>query len=59
MFKNIARAWNARTPDYLHPNTKENLIWQLKLTGVLLVFIVGKGLYEDHQMRKKYSTDNA
>ncbi len=48
MFKTFATAWNAHTPDYLHPYTKENLIWQLKLAAVLMVGII---VYEEVQHR--------
>ena len=53
MPKKLTAAWNARTPDYLHPYTRENLVWQLKLTAVLIVVLSGKSAYEEYQERKK------
>jgi len=36
MFKKLETAWNARTPVYLHNGTKENLIFQFGLLGIVL-----------------------
>lgn len=47
----IRRTWNAHTPDYLHPNTKANVIWQLKLVGIMLVFIIGKEAFDEWHER--------
>jgi len=52
-FKKLETAWNARTPDYLHPRTKANFIWQLKLTAMLLVVFWAKESYELYRERKK------
>lgn len=54
MFKRIDTAWKSRTPTYLHNGTKENLIWQLKLTAVLVAGMWAYGWYEDRQEQKKY-----
>ncbi len=36
MFKKAEAAWNARTPVYLHNGTKENVVFQLALTVILV-----------------------
>lgn len=54
MFKTIESSWNSRTPSYLHPHTKENILWQLKLLGVFLVAMAAKDAYNERQLRKKY-----
>lgn len=58
MFKRIETAWNSRTPSYLHPHTKDNLVWQLKLTGVLLAGMVAKDYYDERQFQKRLRTDD-
>lgn len=42
-----------RIPTYLQPYTQENMVWQLKLSALLFVFILGKGAYDEWQWRKK------
>ena len=42
-----------RIPTYLQANTKENIVWQLKLTGLLFVYILGRGVYDEWQWRRK------
>lgn len=52
MFKKLERAWNARTPEYLHNGTKANIIWQLKISAVLLVAMLAWDEYKFRQERK-------
>lgn len=54
--KKIEAIWNAHTPTYLHPYTKENLVWQLKLTGVVIIGVVAYEAWTEHQMRKNDKT---
>jgi len=44
-----------RTPTYLQANTQENVIWQLKLLGLLFVWIGVQGWWENRQYKKKYA----
>ncbi len=53
MFKTLEAKWNSHTPAYLHPYTKENLIWQLKLSAVLFVGMVAWDAYETHRLKKE------
>ena len=55
-FKQLETAWNARTPEYLHPRTKANVIWQLKITAVMLVGFV---VYDEVQYRLEKRRRNA
>lgn len=51
--KRFESAWNASTPEYLHPRTKENMIWQLKLTALLLAGMWAKDWWDMRQEAKK------
>ena len=55
MFKFKEADPTRRTPVYLQNHTKENFVWQLKLTGVLLIGMWGydyaKTKWEDRQRR--------
>ena len=42
-----------RTPAYLQDRTVENMVWQLKLLGLLFVWIGVRGAYDEYQWRKK------
>lgn len=42
-----------RVPTYLQAHTKENLVWQLKLTALLFAWIGIRGAYDEYQWRKK------
>ena len=54
MFDKTVAAWNTRTPDYLHPNTPENIVWQLKLLAVMLVgYEVGNQIRDRVQDRRR------
>lgn len=54
-FKKLETAWNARTPEYLHPHTKANLIWQLKMT---VLVIGGMMLYDEIKDRRERNKRN-
>lgn len=41
-----------RTPTYLQANTKENVVWQLKLLPVLLLGIFARDWWEDRHYRR-------
>lgn len=59
--KTLETAWNAHTPTYLHPYTKENLVWQLKLTAVVLVGIAayeGWETYQESKRLKRFKSTN-
>lgn len=49
MFKGLERRWNAHTPVYLHNRTKENLIFQLALTVVLVGGMIAYGEWKDRK----------
>lgn len=53
MFKKLESSWNSHTPEYLHPYTKANLIWQLKITAVLFVGMAAYEAYNEHQEKKR------
>lgn len=44
-----------RMPTYLQAHTVENLVWQLKLTGVLLVGIIVYETIQERREQKKYA----
>ena len=50
-FKALEASWNARTPVWLHNRTKENLIFQLIATALLLVGFVA---YDEYTYRRDY-----
>lgn len=52
------KTWNAHTPEYLHPYTKANVIWQLKLTGVLLVGLIGYEILKERREHKRLTQRN-
>lgn len=58
MFKKIETAWNSRTPVWLHNGTKENLVFQLGTTVVLLGGIYAHDKIQDHRAAKKLKKDN-
>jgi hypothetical protein len=43
-----------RIPVWLQNGTKENLVWQLKLTALYVAGTYAKGKYDDWQWKKKY-----
>lgn len=53
MFKHLEAAWNARTPVYLHNRTKENIIFQLALTVVVVGGLIAYDEWKDRQEQKK------
>jgi hypothetical protein len=53
MFKRLEAAWNARTPKYLHNGTKENFLFQLALTVLMLLGIWAKDEWEERQRRNR------
>ena len=55
MFKKLETAWNAQTPDYLHPRTKENVIWQLKLAVILVGGMIVYEEVKDRLERRKFN----
>jgi hypothetical protein len=54
MFKTLEAKWNARTPVYLHNGTKENLIFQLALTILIILGFTVKDKIEERRMTKYY-----
>jgi len=57
-FKKLESAWNARTPVYLHNRTKENFLFQLALTPIVIGGIVLWQRYRDAQEDKKWTNKN-
>lgn len=53
MFKHFETVWNARTPVYLHNRTKENFIFQLALTAVLVGGMIAYDQWKDRREEKK------
>lgn len=51
MFKRLEESWNDRTPVYLHPRTKENIIFQLILT---VVFVGGWMTIQEWRDRREF-----
>lgn len=51
MFKTLESKWNAHTPVYLHNGTKENIMFQLALTVILLG---GMAAYDAYRDRKDF-----
>lgn len=49
MFKKLESKWNAHTPVYLHNGTKENIIFQLALTVVVVGAMVAYDAYRDRK----------
>jgi hypothetical protein len=43
-----------RVPTYLQAHTKENFIWQLKLSAVLIAGMIVRDRLEERKWRKKY-----
>ena len=43
-----------RVPTYLQAHTKENFIWQLKMSVLLIAGLEIKNRIEDRKWRKKY-----
>lgn len=56
MFKNLESAWNSRTPVWLHNGTKENLIFQIGTTFVVIGVIVA---HEEYKTRREIRNRNA
>ena len=52
-FKKLEAAWNARTPVYLHNGTKENFIFQLVLTVLLVGGMIAKDSYDQRKARRR------
>lgn len=46
---------NSRIPAVLQAHTKENIIFQLALSAVLLGGMIAKDLYEQRQFAKRYA----
>lgn len=59
MFKNLETWWNARTPVWLHNGTKENIMFQLGATviiiGAMTAYDEWKYRRELQQIRKNHS----
>ena len=43
-----------RMPVWLQNGTKENVVWQLKLTGLMIAGFWIYDLYEQHKYRKEF-----
>lgn len=41
-----------RTPTWLQAGTKENIIWQLKMTVLVVAAIEAKSRYDDYKLKK-------
>jgi len=52
--KKLETAWNSRTPDYLHHGTKQNIIWQLKITAGMLAAMWIYDWYETWRNKRNY-----
>lgn len=46
---------NRRLPAYLQPHTKENIIWQLQLTALIILGGMVWDEYQSRQYRKRHS----
>jgi hypothetical protein len=57
MFKRLEARWNAATPVWLHPYTKENMFAQLIATAVLLGVFIAKDEWELRQEKRKRLTE--
>lgn len=53
MFKFKTADPTRRIPTYLQAHTKENLIWQLKLTAVLMVAMEAYNWYDERKFQQK------
>jgi hypothetical protein len=53
MFKNLEKAWNARTPVYLHNGTKQNFMFQFTLLALFLLGFYAKDKYDERRAEKK------
>lgn len=55
MFNPIESWWNARTPKFLHNGTKENIIFQVIATVMLLVGMHARHRILERRWNKKYN----
>lgn len=53
MFKNLEKAWNARTPVYLHNGTKQNIIFQLTLVVLMLFGFYAKDKWDERREERR------
>lgn len=51
--KALERKWNAHTPKFLHNRTKENLIFQLTLTALILIGMNVKPWLENRSRKRE------
>lgn len=58
MFKTLEKKWNAHTPVYLHNGTKENIIFQLSLGGLMILGFVLKDYWNERKLRREYDKTN-
>lgn len=58
MFKTLETKWNARTPVYLHNGTKENIIFQLTLTAIIILGFTVKDRWDERATRRKYALNS-
>lgn len=56
MFKFKTADPTRRIPTYLQAHTKENMVWQLKLTALFFVYIGLAEVWDRYQWKKKYGT---
>lgn len=47
-----------RTPTYLQAYTQENLVWQLKLTPVVILGVMAYGWWQDNEFEIKRKLKN-
>lgn len=55
MFKFIENWWNARTPKFMHNGTKENIIFQVIATVMVLLGMHARHKAQERRWRKKFN----
>lgn len=57
-FKRLERSWNAHTPKFLHNGTKENIIFQLTLTVLMLLGFYAKDKVEERRQKRQEAAES-
>lgn len=57
MFKFKVADPTRRMPVYLQAHTKENLVWQLKLTAVIVGALFVKGVLDERRAKKEQESE--
>lgn len=58
MFNRLETVWNSHTPVYLHNRTKENFIFQLTLTGVIIGGWYAYDVYKERRRNRKQNRNH-